>query len=72
MLRETRKRINGQYIWLYEGVSKVTKLPSSGRKSAESRSGRYAVWLNINSLCAHLPPPPTGTPLPEGGECGYN
>jgi hypothetical protein len=33
MLRETRKRINGQYIWLYEGVSKVTKLPSSGRKS---------------------------------------
>ena len=34
MLRETRKRINGQYIWLYEGVSKVTKFPSFPREES--------------------------------------
>ena len=28
MLRRMKKRINGQYIWLYEGVSKVTEFPS--------------------------------------------
>ena len=29
---------------------------------AESRGGRCIAWLNINSLCVYLPPPPTGTP----------
>ena len=28
MLRRMKKIINGQYIWLYEGVSKVTEFLS--------------------------------------------
>ena len=42
MLRETRKRINGQYIWLYEGVSKVTKFPSF-RKEGWLKAGVVGV-----------------------------